>query len=158
MAGAAMKRKDIEPMNLSKLFFLGALVLLVLMGACESTTSTTELQTSDPVTPVGSWSLRAFDLAGGQTVLVSAPERYQLDLAEEGDAHVRADCNFCNGSYRVSGATLEMGLLVCTLAACPPGSLDGEYLRALGSASSFEVTEGELSVAYPDGVLRFGPT
>jgi len=153
-----MKRKDPESMNQPKFFFLGALVLLVLMGACESTTSTTGLQTSAPATPVGSWSLRAFDLAGGQTVLVPAPERYRLDLGSEGDAHVRADCNFCNGSYRSSGATLEMGLLACTLAACPPGSLDGEYLRALGSASSFEVTEEGLSVAYPDGVLRFGPT
>jgi len=153
-----MKRKDIESMNKSKQFFWGALVLLVLTGACESTTSTTELQSSDPASPVGSWSLRAFDLAGGQTVLVPSPERYQLDLGEDGDAHVRADCNFCNGSYRSSGATLEMGLLACTLAACPPGSLDGEYLRALGSASSFELSGGELSVAYPDGVLRFGPT
>ena len=145
-------------MNESKLFFLGALVLLVLMGACASTTSTTELETSDPATPVGAWSLRAFDLAGGQTVLVPAPERYRLDLGEDGDAYVRADCNFCNGSYRATGTTLEMGLLACTLAACPPGSLDGEYLRALGSASSFELTDEELSVAFPDGVLRFGPT
>jgi len=142
----------------SKLFLSGALLLLVLMGACESTTSTTELETPAPATPVGSWSLRAFDLAGGQTVLVPAPERYQLSLGQDGEAHVRADCNFCNGSYRSSGAELEMGLLACTLAACPPGSLDGEYLRALGSASSFGVTEGEFSVSYPDGVLRFGPT
>jgi heat shock protein HslJ len=145
-------------MNLSKLFVYGAPVLLVLMGACESTTSTTELETTAPAAPVGSWSLSAFDLAGGQTVLVPAPERYQLSLGPEGDAHVRADCNFCNGSYRSSGTELEMGLLACTLAACPPGSLDGEYLRALGSASSFELTEGELSVSYPGGVLRFGPT
>ena len=145
-------------MNPSKLFLSGALVLLALMGACESTTSTTELETPEPATPVGSWSLRAFDLAGGQTVLVPAPERYQLSLGQDGDAHVRADCNFCNGSYRSSGTELEMGLLACTLAACPPGSLDGEFLRALGSASTFEVTEGELSVAYPNGVLRFGPT
>ncbi len=153
-----MKRKVLEPMKMSTLFFLGTLVLLVLMGACESTTSTTELETPAPATPVGSWSLRAFDLAGGQTVPVPAPERYRLDLGENDDAHVRADCNFCNGSYRATGTTLQMGLLACTLAACPPDSLDGEYLRALGSASSFEVTEGGLSVAYPGGVLRFGPS
>ncbi len=145
-------------MTQSKLFFSGALLFLVLMGACESTTSTTELDTPSPATPVGSWSLRAFDLAGGQSVLVPAPERYQLSLGKDGDAHVRADCNFCNGTYRSSGAEIEMGLLACTLAACPPGSLDGEFLRALGSATTFALTEGVLSVAYPDGVLRFGPT
>ena len=147
-----MTRKDPESMNKSKEFFWGALVLLVFTGACESTTSTA------PASPVGSWSLRAFDLAGGQTVLVPAPERYRLDLGSEGDANVRADCNFCSGSYRSSGATLQMGLLACTLIACPPGSLDGEYLRALGSASSFERSEEALSIVYTDGVLRFGPT
>ena len=88
-----MKRKDLGPMKMSKLFFLGALILLVLMGACDSTTSTTELETSDPATPVGSWSLRAFDLAGGQTVLVPAPERYRLDLfaarLRENSEHLR---------------------------------------------------------------------
>jgi len=141
-----------------KLFFPGVLVLLLLIAACESTTSTTELEGTDPETPVGSWSLLAFDLAGGQTVLVPAPERYQLNLGENGDAHVRADCNFCSGSYRATGATLEMGLLACTLAACSPGSLDGDYLRALGSASSFAATDEVLSVTYPHGVLRFGGT
>ncbi len=114
-----------------------AVVFLALNGGCESTTSTTELETGEPASPVGSWSLIAFDLAGGQTVLVPAPERYSLALGSTLDAHVRADCNFCNGSYRVSGSALDMGLLACTLAACAPGSLDGEYLRALGSASSF---------------------
>ncbi len=145
-------------MNISTPLFSGALFLLLLTGACESTTSTTELRTPTLATPVGSWSLRAFDLAGGQTVLVPAPERYQLSLEQDGDAHVRADCNFCNGGYRATGTELEMGLLACTLAACPPGSLDGEYLRALGSANTFELTERDLSVAYPGGVLRFGPT
>jgi heat shock protein HslJ len=140
-----------------KQYFSAALVLFVLTGACASTTSTTESDPPDPATPVGSWSLRAFDLTGGQTVLVPAPERYRLDLQEGGEAHVRADCNFCNGSYRVSGSRIEMGLLACTRAACPSGSLDSEYLRALGSATSFEATDEELSIAYPEGVLRFGP-
>ena len=131
--------------------------LFVLMG-CESTTSRTELETAQRASPVGSWSLTAFDLAGGRTVLVPAPERYLLELREDGEAHVRADCNFCNGTYRSSGAEIEMGLLACTLAACPPGSLDGDYLRALGSSSSYVRAEGELAIVYRDGVLRFGPT
>lgn len=132
-------------------------IFLAFLGGCESATSTTELSTQSSASPVGSWSLTAFDRAGGQTVLVPAPERYLLDLGNELDAHVRADCNFCNGSYQVSGSTLDMGLLACTLAACAPGSLDGEYLRALGSASSFTVKGQELAIEYPDGVLRFGP-
>jgi heat shock protein HslJ len=137
--------------------FPAVLIFVAALGGCESTTSTTELSTPQTPSPLGSWSLTAFDLAGGQTVLVPAPERYLLELGAEDDAHVRADCNFCNGSYRISGSTLGMGLLACTLAACPPGSLDGEYLRALGSASSFVVEDGALSLIYPEGVLRFGP-
>jgi heat shock protein HslJ len=147
-----------QPMKVPNVFSRGALVLLVVMGACASSTSMTELESAKAATPVGSWSLLAFDLVGGQTVLVPSPERYLLDLADGGDAHVRADCNFCNGSYRSSEATLEMGLLACTRAACPPDSLDFEYLRALGSASSYERGEDALSVVYPGGVLRFGPT
>jgi heat shock protein HslJ len=153
-----MKGQGLESMSHSTRFLAGALVLLVLMGGCGSTTSTTEPGGKDPASPVGAWSLRAFDLAGGQTVLVPAPGRYLLELGDEGGAYVRADCNFCNGSYNTSGTTFEMGLLACTLAACPPGSRDGQYLRALGSATSFVLGKGELSVAYPDGVLRFGPT
>jgi heat shock protein HslJ len=144
-------------MNRLTLRILSTAVFLFLMMGCESTTSTTELQNQQSASPSGSWSLSSFDLAGGQTVLVPAPERYLLDLGANLEAHVRADCNFCNGSYRLSGSSLSMGLLACTLAACPPGSLDGEYLRALGSASSFSVTEGKLSITYRDGVLRFGP-
>jgi heat shock protein HslJ len=137
------------------LWFL--LILLSLLGGCESTTSRTEIENRESLTPVGSWALTSFDLTGGQTVLVPSPERYLLELDAELAAHVRADCNFCNGSYRIEGSTLGMGLLACTLAACPPGSLDGEYLRALGSASSFVVEDGALSLIYPEGILRFGP-
>ena len=145
-------------MKTPNLPFQVALVLLSVLAGCESTTSRTELESPLPASPVGSWSLTAFDLAGGQAVLVPAPERYRLDLSAGLDAHVRADCNFCNGGYRLAGSTLELGLLACTLAACAPGSLDGDYLRALGSASSFVLEEGELLLAYPEGVLRFGPT
>jgi heat shock protein HslJ len=144
-------------MKMPALPLRNVLVLLFVLMGCESTTSRTELETAQRASPVGSWSLTAFDLAGGRTVLVPAPERYLLDLSAKPDAHVRADCNFCNGGYRVDGSTLELGLLACTLAACQPGSLDGQYLRALGSASSWFVEKGRLSIVYPEGVLRFGP-
>jgi hypothetical protein len=42
-----------------------------------------------------------------------------------------------------------------TRAACPPGSLDFDYLRALDSATAFESTREELSITYPQGLLRF---
>lgn len=128
------------------------LLLLALAGGCSSTPPTVPLESASPV---GSWSLQSFDLAGGQSVLVPDPESYLLELREDGGAHVRADCNRCNGSYSSSGTNLSMGLLACTRAACPPGSLDTDYLRALGAAASFVTSGSELLVLYPEGALAF---
>jgi heat shock protein HslJ len=134
--------------------YLAGTLALVSFG-CASSVSTTDVEGRTAGSPTGSWSLSAFDLTGGQTVLVPSPERYLLELGDDGKARVRADCNFCNGEYRSSGTSLSMGALACTRAACPPGSLDFDYLRALDSATAFESTREELSITYPEGVLRF---
>jgi heat shock protein HslJ len=138
--------------------FLGLTAVLAMVSVgCASSVSTTDVEALSVGAPTGSWSLTAFDLTGGQTVLVPSPERYLLELGGDGKAHVRADCNVCNGEYRSSGTSLEMGILACTRAACPPGSLDSDYLRALDSALAFESTSEGLSITYGDGMLRFEP-
>jgi heat shock protein HslJ len=127
------------------------LAALVLAAACGPTNPTAE-------PPPGPWALQSFELAGGPTIAVPRPDQYTLELRPEGQAHVRADCNSCGGSYQIAGTSLSFGLMACTLVACPPGSLDRDYLEALGSASSFEVRNGELRILYAGGVLRFRPT
>jgi len=104
---------------------------------------------------VGSWVLQSFERSDGSVVPVPEPEQYTLDLGEDGRAHIRADCNVCNGDYDVTGSSLSFGLMGCTLAACAPGSLERDYLQALGSTSMFQVTGNSLALAYDGGVLKF---
>ena len=129
--------------------------LLVATTACETSTSETPL-TPDPGAsdPLGSWALQSFELNGGSVVPVPEPVNYTLELSDDGRAHVRADCNVCTGGYELSGSALTFGLMACTRAACQPGSLEHDYLEALGSSSTFERTGDMLTLAYADGVLR----
>jgi len=82
---------------------------------------------------------------------------YTLEFPSDERLSVRADCNRCNGGYSLIDGTLEIGLLACTLAACPPGSLDGPYLSALGSATTLEQEGQTLRIVYREGALRFAP-
>ena len=130
--------------------------LLATMIACDSSNSMT---TPDAAIedPTGLWALQSFQLADGSLVPVPDPARYTLDLGatETGLAHIRADCNMCNGGYELSGSTLVLGRMACTLAACPPDSLDNDYLFALGSTSTFQRTGNALTLNYDGGVMRF---
>jgi heat shock protein HslJ len=136
------------------LWLLG-LAALVGSAACESTGPTALESESSTASPEGSWALQVFDLDGGQSVTVPNPEQYTLDLGADGRANLRVDCNVCNGSYGVQGSDIEFGLMACTRAACPPDSLDDEYLEAISGASAFHIVDGELRIAYSGGVLRF---
>lgn len=130
------------------------LVLFVLIIAgCETSTS---VQDSGAVPPLGVWALRAFELSGGQVVIVPDPTRYTLELLEGGQLNARTDCNVCNGTYQLSGNNLSIGLLACTLAACSADSLEGPYVDALGSAARFELEGDLLLIRYAEGMMRFG--
>jgi heat shock protein HslJ len=131
---------------------------IALLAACQSSpTSSSNLSTASEAPLTGVWALQSFDLSGGQSVTVSDPASYTLELASDGTAHVRADCNVCDGGYELADATLRLGALACTRASCPPESLDFEYLQALSSTSSIERNGTELRIGYDGGVLRFGP-
>ena len=132
------------------------------MIGCETQETPLTAPDTDPGNPVGSWVLQSFERSDGSVVPVPEPGQYTLDLGEDGRAHIRADCNVCNGDYDVTGSSLSFGLIVecarasgCTLAACAPGSLEWDYLQALGSTSMFQVTGNSLALAYDGGVLKF---
>ena len=127
------------------------------LTSCDTSTSVNDDQTSLATPPSGTWELIAFEPLDGAVVPVPDPARYTVEFGDETTVHIRADCNRCNGNYETRGGALELGLLACTLAACPPESLADPYLAALGAASSYEASNDALLVAYPDGLLRFSP-
>jgi len=130
--------------------------LLAALWACDTSDSVTNPDA--PVEdPTGAWALQAFELSDGRVIGVPDPSSYTLDLGltEAGRAHIRADCNLCNGAYEVSGSTLTFGLMACTLAACPPGSLENDYRFALGSTTAYQRSGSSLTLTYDGGVMRF---
>jgi len=126
------------------------------MMACETTPNVPmTAPDADPGNPIGAWRLQSFEPNEGSAIPVPDPSQYTLELRDDGRAHVRADCNICNGPYEVVGATLSFGVMGCTLAACPEGSLEVDYLQALGSASIFQRSGDTLALAYGGGVMQF---
>ena len=130
--------------------------LLATMVACDTSHATTspDVAIEDPT---GAWALESFQLSDGSIVAVPDPSRYTLELGvtEAGRAHIRADCNVCNGGYEVSGSTITFGLMACTRAACEPGSLENDYVFALGATSTYQRAGDTLTLTYDDGVMRF---
>ena len=75
------------------------------------------------------------------------------------DAPIKADCNSVGGSYTVSGSQLTIELGPTTRVACPPGSLENEYLALLSDVNSY-IMEGEtlvLLIKYDTGSIFFTP-
>jgi heat shock protein HslJ len=126
------------------------LLAVWLMAACESSTSTSELSEVQ-----GTWELQAFELDNGNVQEVPDPQSYTLSFEADGSVQAKVDCNRCNGSYETEGNSITFGLMACTLAACPPGSLDQQFQAALGSVTSFVRSGAELSMRYAGGTMRF---
>jgi heat shock protein HslJ len=90
-------------------------------------------------------------LAGGDI----DPARYSIEFVD-GTFDAQVDCNRVSGTYAWSSD----GLLTITpgpstMAACPEGSLAGDYLAALQATTAFEVTDGRLVLTTGDGTLTF---
>lgn len=92
-----------------------------------------------------------------ETIVSPAPDRYTIELATNGRMLVRADCNRGTGSYQIGEGKLAFGPIATTRMACPPGSLDGRFLRDLQRANSFFVEGGKLFIELPmdSGTLHF---
>ena len=130
-----------------------ALMILIggaLFAACNSSTSVSTLSDVQ-----GEWELQAFELNDGSLQQVPNPENYTMLFSADGNAHAQVDCNVCNGSYETEGNSINFGLMACTLAACPPGSLDSQYQAALGSTSTYVRSGSDLSLGYAGGTMRF---
>jgi heat shock protein HslJ len=114
----------------------------------------------EPATITGvPWHLVAIQWADGHSTRPSDPSKYVFELGSDGRVSGQADCNRLMGTYTIDAHTLRFGPLATTRMACPPGSLDSEWLRALGSASSWLVRDGHLHVAMAAdaGTLELAP-
>ncbi len=103
------------------------------------------------------WQWTGTAYGDGSTLTVDDPTRYTLLLQVDGTLQVQADCNQGAGSYVVDGNNLTFGPIAMTAMACPPDSLDGQFLQELGTVVTY-VTDGPdlvLNLEADSGNMRF---
>jgi heat shock protein HslJ len=109
-----------------------------------------------PEAAVGQWQWEA-TVTPVEQIGTANPDRYTLELQPGGSALVRADCNRGRGRYEIGEGRIKFGAIAVTRMACPPGSLDGRYLKDLARATTFFVDGGKLFLELPvdSGTMRF---
>jgi heat shock protein HslJ len=111
----------------------------------------------DLVGPVWHWQA-TISKDASRAVNVSAPARYTVQFAGDGQVRVQADCNRGSGRYM---PTQEGGLTLSPIATtkmgCPAGSLDTRFLRELGAVGRYRLDSGALMLESRDGAasMRF---
>jgi heat shock protein HslJ len=101
------------------------------------------------------WKLQALELGGGTIIDVPFPDDYTVLFRNDGNIEIRADCNGCGGVFEVKGNGISIDIHICTLIACPEGTLDSEFKAALQSVTRYELGGNKLALFFPGGVLRF---
>jgi heat shock protein HslJ len=114
---------------------------------------------NNPISPTAiknvTWKLESIERAGSATVSIPNPEQYTLRLEDDGRVLVHADCNSCSGRYTLSGSSLDITGVACTMMFCNLASFDGNYAAALEQIDSIVVNGSQLTVRGSGFTLRF---
>jgi heat shock protein HslJ len=88
---------------------------------------------------------------------VADPTSYTILFNEDGSANIKADCNNVGATYTTDGSSISITLGPSTLAACPPGSLDQQFLNGLSNVATYFFQDGDLFMdMFADGgTMRF---
>lgn len=106
---------------------------------------------------VWQWTETAYNNGAAQAVDEAA--KYTVQFLPDGKLQLLADCNSGGGDYAVAGDALTLGPLVTTLKACLPDSLADKFLKELGEAASYSLSDGALviNLAKDAGKMKFAP-
>jgi len=85
------------------------------------------------------------------------PENYTLKLLPDGKVSIRADCNLGGGIYKLEGEQISIEITHTTMAACPPESLEQNYIRDLNAAAIYFFKADVLCIdlKYDTGTMKF---
>ena len=91
--------------------------------------------------------------------VVPEEPNYTVQFLKDGTLSVKADCNMKGGTYSVSAEEkrLSIELTHSTMASCPEGSLEDEFVRGLSGAAIYFFRDGELylDLKYDAGTMKF---
>lgn len=84
-------------------------------------------------------------------------DNYTLKLLSDGKVNIRADCNLGGGIYALREHEIYIEITHTTRAACPPGSLEQNYIRDLNAAAVyfFEADVLYVNLKYGAGRMKF---
>jgi len=86
------------------------------------------------------------------------PQNYTVQFLEDGTLSVKADCNMKGGTWSASASEKRLSIEIThsTMAACPEGSLEDEFVRGLSGAAIYFMNDGDLYIdlKYDSGTMR----
>lgn len=142
--------------TLKRLLLVGLLAIIISGCATKENTSFKGRMTDPDFVVKRIWQWEA-TITGSEKREVENPERYTILLTDEGKVQARFDCNRGGGDYVISQGVLSFGPLISTRMACPPGTMDAQFMRDLQDADSFYVEDGKLfiTVQQDKGLMQF---
>jgi heat shock protein HslJ len=137
------------------------LVVYVLEGDNLIEESSTPLPTgdTDPALLIITWEWQGSLYNNDTNSTPEEPNRYSIQFMDDGTISIKADCNMVLGTYSLNGNQITIETGISTLAACPPDSLDSEFLRDLTAASLyfFDGDQLYIDLKFDTGTMQFSP-
>lgn len=97
------------------------------------------------------WTWQHTVRADGSRMMPGEPDHYTIHLGSGAQLAVRADCNRAGGTYRLEESRLTLSVTHTTMAACPPDSLDRQFLADLSEISAWSSESGLLRLNLQHG-------
>lgn len=129
----------------------------VLLG---STACTVPIDMDDQSALVGTvWELQQIQFNDDTLLVAEPPSNYTIEFTDAGEVFVQADCNRAAGAFTLEDGMIAITLGPTTLAACPEGSIDTEFIRSLNSANIlfFQGNDLFIDLAFDSGTMQFSP-
>jgi len=105
------------------------------------------------------WGWQASSYSNDTEATPGDPARYTVEFMDDGSVAIKADCNQVQGTYTDDGSALTVQLGPFTKAACPPDSLDTEFLRDLAAAGTYALDTDSLRIdlTLDSGSMQLAP-
>jgi len=99
----------------------------------------------------------------GKKVVPADQKNYTVQLSKDGTLAIKADCNAKGGSFSIAEGKLSITITHSTLAACPEGSLEDQFVHDLTGAARVRNSDARsLDLHYDLWMMKFsrqmGPT
>ena len=122
-------------------------IALIFAGCSNNTTSPTRGSID------GVWRMISIQPASQAVQTAPVGAQYQVEF-NDGRASARVDCNTCNGSFTLNGATLTVGpALACTRAACATAAFETAVVSLLAGEHQISTTLHNLTLTSSRGTM-----